>query len=83
MCVCTHTQTCIQTEDFRFAFSQIGDLHSIITENVHTLALTRTATLEVYDSIVKRLSLRDPAVIGLSPYHVEPLLSVQHHRNVF
>ena len=78
-----HSYTC-RGDEFRLAFSQIGDLRSIIPENVHILALTGTATLEVYNSVVKRLSLKDPAVIGLSPsrdnikYHVEPLLSIQH-----
>lgn len=70
-------------EDFRLVFSQIGDLHSLIPDNVHVLATTTTATDEVYDTVVKRLSMRDPAVIGLSPsrdnikYHVKPIVSIK------
>ena len=53
------------------------------------LALTGTATPNVFDSVVKRLSLKDAAVIGLSPnqdnikYHVEPLISVNHLCDMF
>ena len=51
--------------------------------------MTGTATREVYHCVVKRLSLRDPAVIGISPsrdnikYHVEPPLSMQHLCEMF
>ena len=76
-------------DDFRLAFSQIGDLRSLISENVHILATTATATREVYDSVVKRLSMRDPAIIGLSPsrdnikYHVEPFILVKNFCEMF
>ena len=62
---------------------------SLIPENVHVLARTATATCEVYDSVVKRLSKRDPAIIGLSPscenikYHVEPLIPVKNFCQLF
>lgn len=76
-------------DDFRIAFSQIGDIRSIIQEKVSVLALTGTATPEVYDSVVKRLSLKDPVVVGLSPncenikYYIEPLLSVKKFCELF
>ena len=60
------------------AYSQIGDLRSILPEGVHILALTATLTTTVFEAVKKRLSLNDPAVIGTSPnranikYHVEP-----------
>ena len=57
----------LRGDDFRLAFAQIGDLRSIIPNNVHVLALTGTATPNVFDSAMKRLSLKDAAVIGLSP----------------
>ena len=53
------------------------------------LALTGTATPDVFDCVTKRLSLRDPVVIGLSPnrdnikYHVEPMLAVHHLCDMF
>lgn len=45
---------------------------------MHILALTATLTTTVFKAVKKRLSLNDPAVIGISPdrtnikYHVEP-----------
>ena len=65
-------------DDFRVAFSQIGDLRSILPEGVHMLALTATATTAVFKAVKKRLALVDPLVIGISPdranikYSVEP-----------
>jgi len=83
------TDVPLRGDDFRLAFAQIGDLRSIIPNSVHVLALTGTATPNVFDSVVKRLSLKDTAVIGLSPnrdnikYHVEPLISVNHLCDMF
>jgi len=79
----------IRGDEFHLAFSQIGNLRSIIPDKVHILALTGTATSEVHNSVIKRLSLKDPVGIGLSPSHVnikycvEPLLSVQHLCELF
>ena len=53
------------------------------------LALTGTATSDVFDCVMKRLSFKDPVVIGLSPnhdnirYHVEPLLATDHLCDMF
>lgn len=47
------------------------------------LALTGTATPDVFDCIKGRLSLKDPVIVGLSPsrenikYFIEPLISVK------
>ena len=66
-------------DDFRVAFSHVGDLHSILPDNV---ALTATSTVEIFKAVKTRLSLDDPAVIGESPnranikYYVEPLPSI-------
>ena len=53
------------------------------------LALTGTATPDVYDSIVSRLSLKDPVIVGLSPnrenikHYIEPLISVKNLCELF
>jgi len=79
----------LRGDDFRLAFAQIGDLRSIILNNGHVLTLTGTGTPNLFDSIVKRLSLENAAVIGLSPnrdnikYHVEPLISVPRASTLF
>ena len=65
-------------DDFRMTYSQIGDLRSILPERVHILALTATLTTTVFKAVKERLSLNDPAIIGISPdranvkYHMEP-----------
>lgn len=46
-------------------FSKLGELRSLITVNV--MALTATATSDTLKVVKERLSLHDPAVIGLSP----------------
>jgi len=72
----------IRGDDFRVAFSHIGDLQSIVPQNVHILALTATATSEVFKVVRNRLSLDDPTIIGLPPsqdnikYNVEPLPNI-------
>ena len=69
-------------DNFRVAFSHIGDLRSILPDNVRILALTATSTVEIFKAVKTRLSLDDPAVIGESPnranikYYVEPLPSI-------
>ena len=78
----TYNNFTIRGDNFRVAFSQIGDLRSIMSQNVRILALTATATSEVYKAVRNRLSLDDPAVIGLPPsrdnikYYVEPLPNI-------
>lgn len=54
-------------DDFRMVHSQIGDLRSILPERVHILALTATLTTTVFKAVKERLSLNDPAIIGISP----------------
>ena len=69
-------------DDFRVAFSHVGDLRSILPDNVLIWALTATFTVEIFKAVKTRLSLDDPAVIGESPnranikYYVEPLPSI-------
>ena len=64
------------------AFSQLGELRSIVPDNIGILALTATATPETLKVVTSRLSLNDPVVVGLPhtqnnlKYHVEPLPSL-------
>jgi len=63
-------------DEFRQAFSKIGELRSIIPDHVHLLALTATATKDTYQVVCSRLSLVDPVVIGLSPDRPNLMLNV-------
>ena len=72
----------IRGEDFRVAFSNIGELRSILPQGIPIIALTATATTEIFKAVSNKLSLNDPVMIGLSPnrdnikYYVEPLPSI-------
>lgn len=61
---------CVKTwgDDFRVAFSNIGDLRSVFPPNVGVHALTATATTETYHIVCKRLSMEDVALIALPPF---------------
>lgn len=61
---------CFRGDEFRFAFAEIGSVRSLIPRSVRILALTATATKETLESVKSRLSLQDPAVIGLPPDRV-------------
>ena len=80
----TNSNFIIRGDNFCVAFSQIGDLRSIMPQNVWILALTATITSEVYKTVRNRLSLVNPAVIGLPPscdnikYYVEPLSNIKY-----
>ena len=68
---------------FCLAFSQLGNLRSIVSPKVRMLALTATTTLDVFKAVKKMLCLEDPVLVGLSPsrenikYYVDPMLSLK------
>ena len=74
--------SCYRGDEFRLAFARIGELRSIIPENVGMMALTATVTKDMLTVIKERLSLRDPVLIGLPPsqpnitYKIEQLPSL-------
>ena len=71
---------CVKTwgDDFRTAFSEIGNLRSIVPNSVNILALTATATRETYYTVSERLSMDNPALVSMPPnrdnicYNVRP-----------
>ena len=68
--VCIDEAHCIQTwgDQFRITFSQIGDIRSLIPKQVKIIALTATASKDTLCSVIKRLSLKDPVIVAVSPY---------------
>ena len=54
-------------DQFRKAFSMIGNLRSIIPSNVNVMALTATATTETYQCALRQLSMSDPVLVVLPP----------------
>ena len=80
-CICVYLIIC-RGDDFRVAFARIGDVRSILPNNVHILALTATATPDILKTVKTRLSLDDPVLVGVTPnrgnikYHIEPMPSI-------
>ena len=70
-------------------FAEIGDIRSLLPKSINILALTATATKETLKCVTSRLSLEDPAVIGLPPdrpnikYVVKPVVSILELCNQF
>ena len=58
---------CTWGDEFRVAFSQIGDLKSILPATVGVHALTTTATTETYNVVCKRLAMENVELIALPP----------------
>lgn len=54
-------------DEFRKSFAELGTVRSLVPTNVQVMALTATATRQTLDCVVERLSMKSPAVIGLSP----------------
>ena len=54
--------------DFRIEYAHLGEIRSLISQNVNLMALTATATKETYKSVCLRLSLSGPVIIGCSSY---------------
>ena len=55
-------------DEFRKAFSQIGDLRSLLPSSVNVLALTATATFDIFDAVTKRLSMENVRLVALPPF---------------
>ena len=52
---------------FRHEFSHLGELRSIIPENVNVMALTATATDTTRTAIIRALDMQEPKIISVSP----------------
>ena len=52
---------------FRYLYSQIVDVRSFFSVGTPVLALTATATQNVYETVCKNLCMKEPVVIAKSP----------------
>ncbi len=52
---------------FRREFSDLGEIRSIVSENVRLMALTATATLSTRKFILKSLCMQNPAIVYIPP----------------
>ena len=74
---------CVRTwgDEFRRAFSKIGDLRSILPASINMMALTATASVETSNIVSQQLSMKDPILVTLPPnrediYQVHPKASL-------
>ncbi len=63
-------------------FGEIGDLRSLISGNVQVMAQTATATEETLSIVTKKLSMRKPTLIALSPFRVNIACKVHPKINI-
>ena len=54
-------------DSFRREFSRLGEVRSIIPENVHVMALTATATKSTRAEIIKSLDMQRPVIVSIPP----------------
>ncbi len=67
-CIMNVTMTSLFRGDtFRHEFAHLGEVHSLLPEGVHTMALTATATRSSRRSICRVLGMRKTVVIAQSP----------------
>ena len=52
---------------FRREFSRLGELRSVIPENVNVMALTATATVSTRREIIKILDMQKPVIVSIPP----------------
>ena len=52
---------------FHCEYSQLGDIRSVIPDEVHVIALTATATIETRSIIIRSLNMVKPLVVSLHP----------------
>ena len=70
-------------DQFRRTFAQIGDLRSLLPNEVKTLALTATATMDTYSVVKTRLGIVEAILISMPPerqnifYRVCPKIELQ------
>ena len=69
-------------DDFRKEYSKLGEMSSILSTDVHTMALTATATKTLRTDIIKVLGMKSPVVVTVNPdkanikYEVVPFISM-------
>ena len=59
---------CVHRGDsFRAEFSKLGEIRSILPENVHVMALTATATNSTRAAAIRTLDVQSPTIVSIHP----------------
>lgn len=69
-------------DSFRREFSRLGEVRSIIPENVHVMALTATATKSTRAEIIKSLDMQRPVIVSIPPIKDNIFYSVSNKFNI-
>lgn len=64
-------------DSFRTTFAELGQVRSIVPENVRVMALTATVTKGTLEVVINRLSLNSPVIIGLPPSRDNTMFRIQ------
>ena len=67
---------------FRVEFARLGEVRSLIPPSVNIMALTATATTATKKAIFKRLSLKDPYVVAVSPHKPNIMYEVREKGDI-
>ena len=63
----THIFSCNRGQTFRKEFTHLSELRSILSDRVHLMALTATATTTTRKYIIDNLCMQKPAIVYLPP----------------
>lgn len=69
-------------DKFRTVFAEIGEIRCLIPSNINVMALTATATIETFQVVSKRLALRNPVTVAVSPNRANIKLLVQPSKSL-
>ena len=68
---------CCRGDQFRKAYARIGEIRSVLPPRVHVIALTATATHHTRMEVLKRLNMKDCAMVCRSPHKANICLHVR------
>ena len=72
----TCSLTC-RADSFRKAYVRIGEIRSIVHREVNVMALTATATRHTRMDVIKKLGMKNCAVVSCSPHKPNITLEVK------
>ena len=79
-----HALTCYvyRGEEYRPEFSKLGEIRSLLSKNTKVMALTATATSHLREYVMKILSMKDVALVEVSPSKDNLFFSVMEFKSI-
>ena len=82
--LCSHSNYIIYRGDtFRKVYRRIGEIRSLVPPSVGVMALTATATESTRKDILKRLSMRNVAMVRRSPHKCNIVFAAREKSDIF